>query len=99
MEIIHQERTVCIQLPIGVIMGDMPFLNKVVLFKAGISLQSCACCLCNIILDKCDDPYKPYNLTHSFNLIQDIQYLIHPHIKGNLLFICFTDTLFFNFNQ
>jgi len=30
-------------------------------------------CLCNIILDKCDDLYEPYKLISSFSLIQDIQ--------------------------
>ncbi len=63
----------CIQLPIMVIMGDMPFLNKLVHFRAGISLQSHVCCLYHIILDICDDPYKPFKHTSLFGLIQDIQ--------------------------
>jgi len=44
--------TVCIWLPIMVVMGDMPFLNKLAQFRGGLSLQSNACCLCNITLDK-----------------------------------------------
>jgi len=48
-------------------------LNKLAQFRAGLRLQSHACCLCNKILDKCDDPYKPYKLTSLFSLIQDIQ--------------------------
>jgi len=65
--------TVCIWLPIMVVMGDMPFLNKLVQLRGGFSLQSNACYLCNITLDKCDDPYEPYKVTSSHSLIHDIE--------------------------
>ena len=65
-------KTVSIQLPIMVVMGDMPFLNKLVQFRGGLSLQSNACHLCNIILDKCDDPYEQYDVTSSHRLIHEI---------------------------
>jgi len=68
----QSSKTVCIWLPIMVVMGDMPFLNKLVQFRGGLSLQSNACCLCNIILDKCDDPYEPYNVTNSHRLVHEI---------------------------
>ena len=68
----QSSKTVCIRLPIMVVMGDMPFLNKLVQFRGGLSLQSNACCLCNIILDKCDDPYEPYNVTNSHRLVHEI---------------------------
>jgi len=64
--------TVCIWLPIMVVMGDMPFLNKLVQFRGGLSLQSQACHICNTTLEKCNDPYEPYQLTSLYSLVHDI---------------------------
>jgi len=54
-----------LKLPIMVIMGDMPFLNKLVCCCGGFSETSPTCQLCNIVLDDCDDQYEPYEVTDS----------------------------------
>jgi len=89
-------RTVCIWLPIMVVMGDMQFLNKLVHFRGGLSLQSCACCLCNITLDKCDDPYEPYGVTILYSLIQDIQN--NPNSFKQVVIILWKTASFINWN-
>ena len=59
-----------LKLPIMVMMGDMPFLNKLVCFQGGLLETSQACRLCNIVLDHCDNPYEPYKVTNSHLLLE-----------------------------
>jgi len=68
-----------------VVMGDMPFLNKLVQFRGGLGLQSNACHLYKIILDKCDDPYEPYKVklgTYKGFLHAEYKPVGGPHYHG-----------------
>ena len=84
-------RTYNILLPIMVMMGDMPFLNKIVGLVGG-QHQEHICCIRNIKQDDLDAPYKNVTLTDT----KTVQNAIHtsPITTRNMGYYAFKEYVF-----
>jgi len=85
------KRTYNILLPVMVMMGDMPFLNKIVGLIGG-QHQEHICRICNIKRDDLDAPYKNVTLTDT----QSVHNAIHssPITARNMGYYAFKDNVF-----